>query len=673
LFDAITDANNNGVADVITLTGTGITLDQDLPLIFGTLSIVGPGSGAFTLDASGFETFTSAGSATNTDFSLSGITVENADVFAVNTDGMAVELSDIVVDSLIVHVDGDFAATDVEVSGAPAVGMDLDVGASDLVELTRVTVSGSDGTGIELLAGDDSVVTLVDVTASGNGVSSGDGLNAELSGNSSMTVENSSFVNNEIEGMEVDLLDDSSLMVTDSDFSDNDSDGVIIESEDASTTTLDGVTADGNNNDGIDVDGNDDAVVTIRNSSADDNGGNGFESDFDGGTGIFENLTAERNDDDGFDMEADDGSAGGSTLTLTNVVALDNGENGINAEPDTDDSSVIINGGRAEGNGEYGLYMNVDQGTVIVTDFVSRDNPGGGVDIDGYNGQATLRDSTVTGNGSTSLFGAGGIEIDADADDGFSDPLDILIENTTISDNIGGIGGGIGGINTQVSEGGVREGSTLTVRNSTISGNTAFSGGAIQLEGDIDSQVTIEHSTVTLNDDESAGASASFSDLNLTVDHSIIAGNSTTGTVDDLQAGLGATPAINFSLVQTAGAASLAALSAGTGNVVGQPAGLGPLADNGGPTLTHLPSDSSAALNAGDAGITGAPATDQRGEDRIVGPIDIGAVEVQAAQLAATGPAESALAVGGAAALLLLLGGVLVAARTHRREATARP
>jgi hypothetical protein len=65
---------------------------------------------------------------------------------------------------------------------------------------------------------------------------------------------------------------------------------------------------------------------------------------------------------------------------------------------------------------------------------------------------------------------------------------------------------------------------------------------------------------------------------------------------------------------------------AGTNNLIGGDPGLAPLADNGGPTRTMALLPGSAAIDAGTA--TGAPSTDQRGFGR-VGPVDIGAFEVQ--------------------------------------------
>lgn len=99
--------------------------------------------------------------------------------------------------------------------------------------------------------------------------------------------------------------------------------------------------------------------------------------------------------------------------------------------------------------------------------------------------------------------------------------------------------------------------------------------------------------------------------------------------------------------------------------------GLGALANNGGPTQTRLPDDSSPAHNDGNPAILGAPANDQRGAGfaRIVQTIDIGAVEIQAAGLAATGiTVTPRLPITGA---LLILLGLFAVAYSRRRPARA--
>jgi hypothetical protein len=96
------------------------------------------------------------------------------------------------------------------------------------------------------------------------------------------------------------------------------------------------------------------------------------------------------------------------------------------------------------------------------------------------------------------------------------------------------------------------------------------------------------------------------------------------------------------------------------GNKIGVALLLGPYGENGGPTKTAVPQTGSALIDTGNAGIVDPPVFDQRGFgfERVVRVIDIGAVEVQAPALAATGSAQPwwALAVG----MLLLLGGATV-------------
>ncbi len=629
LITAITNANGNAEADVITLTGTGFTLTADLPPITETVSIVGPGSGVFTLDADGHNAFKSVGSGTNTSFSLTGIEIDRAGGFAVETDNIDAVLSDLVVDSVVRHIVGDFSATDVEIDGAPSTrGIDIDAGGSDSVILTRVAVSATWMEGISLYAEGAATVAVDDSTVTGSGIDLYDGFGATLFGTSS-------------------------IEVIDSQFNDNFSDGLEVRSYDSASVTLVRVSADRNGADGIDIDGDDDSTVTVRDSSASDNDDRGFESSFDGGTGVFENVTAQRNSSDGFDMEADEGAS----ITLTNAVALDNGELGINAEPDTVDSIVTITGGRGVGNGTHGLALNVDQGSAMSTGFLASGNGEGGVLIDGYDGQATLRNATITDNNEIALTPGGGIDINAY--DNEIGPLDVLIEGTTISGNAAVFGGGISGT--------IDDGSTFLLLNSTISGNESGSASALTLESMDESEMTIAHSTITLNTTTEEVAAVIPVGMQVTITHSIIAGNLGGGAVRDLGEDT-STLDIEYSLVQTADANSLAALSAGTGNIVGQGAGLGSLADNGGPTLTHLPLAGSAAISAGNSGIVGAPETDQRGEDRVVGVIEIGSVEIQQPELAATGAGDANAASAAALALLLVLGGsVLMVARSRRQ------
>src|SRR5262249_21693161 len=133
----------------------------------------------------------------------------------------------------------------------------------------------------------------------------------------------------------------------------------------------------------------------------------------------------------------------------------------------------------------------------------------------------------------------------------------------------------------------------LTVVNSTISSNsvpatiTYGGGGGIAV---VNSLLTVRHSTITGNSAHSVGGIAS--NTTVVLDHTIVAGNTSR----------------DFS--EPAFSASFSQISIGADF-------LGPLQDNGGPTFTHALLPGSPAIDAGDpnavAGVGTVPQYDQRG------------------------------------------------------------
>jgi len=112
-----------------------------------------------------------------------------------------------------------------------------------------------------------------------------------------------------------------------------------------------------------------------------------------------------------------------------------------------------------------------------------------------------------------------------------------------------------------------------------------------------------------------------------TIENSIVAGNTDNGTAPDLQPDPDSTLTINNSLIGSTGLTI-----GGTGNQIGTLASpidplLAPLDDNGGPTQTHALLPGSPAIDAGDDNV--AQTEDQRGLNRNVNGVDIGAFEVQ--------------------------------------------
>ncbi len=176
----------------------------------------------------------------------------------------------------------------------------------------------------------------------------------------------------------------------------------------------------------------------------------------------------------------------------------------------------------------------------------------------------------------------------------------------------------------------------LTIVNSTLSGNVAGdAGGALRTYGPY--SVNVYYSTITDNtsdaDYSGSGAGGGIyvnGNGSLTVKHTIVAANTdNSGVAPDIRNDVFAV----YSLIGN----DQGAVISGGGNQIGTPAApidpqLGPLSFNGGPTMTHALLVGSPAIDAGDALFD--PQTinpplefDQRGFDRVVGVIDIGAFE----------------------------------------------
>ena len=222
-------------------------------------------------------------------------------------------------------------------------------------------------------------------------------------------------------------------------------------------------------------------------------------------------------------------------------------------------------------------------------------------------------------------FGAGGAVVSRSTDANSS----LTIRNSTIVGNTALAGGGVG-----------IESNTATIIQSTVSENTAGrSGGGIYVDG----QLTIEHSTVTANQSPAgaglSGDGTSAGTSQTTVRSTIIAGN----LGDDLAEGSAAMHFISagYNLIGNGDGTSQFTQPGDQVNVLNP--GLGELSFNGGTLPTHAPLSGSPAIDGGDpldlAGMAGVPDFDQRGmpNGRVADGdgngttiIDIGAVEVAA-------------------------------------------
>ena len=630
LFNLITAANSDTAADMITLAGSGFTLTADLPVITESLTIVGPGSSAFTLDAANYDAFSATGPIALT---ISGITVLHAGITSTSAGAVTSAFADTTLDDIVVidsyvgviDLSGTLTMTNSTITGSSYTGifLVLDNPGSSLdgvmansndsgmlailtdtggLKLTDVEVNDNTFTGFELHQEDQSTFTSTGLTASRNGIGCG------------------------CEGIFTTLEDDATASFTTTTASGNGDEGMGVYLNNRSVATFTNTVADGNDDDGIEAEADKHAALTFTNTIANDNGGDGMDAAaFTGAELTIAGLMADDSADSGLEITS---RGAGSLVSAANVVSTTSGQDGVGFE--------VILGGSAMLS-DSTVANSVERGIVI--DNEAQDSTDSAITISG---------TTVRDNGDGSKNG-GGIAIVQ------THNLTVNITGSTISGNRGDQGGGVYARMAGVDP------SNLSIVNSTLSGNTGSIGGGAYLRSNSGAEISILNTTITDNTTSGALPSQAAVYLQGTVNdirNSIIAANA----ASDLELEQGTAASIAYSLVQVAGAEAATALSGGTGNLVGVDPKLEPLADNGGITLTHLPRSGSPAVEAGDPAFTGL-SDDQRGETRVVDRLDMGAVELQPA-LAVTGAAAGPQIIGGT--LAIILGILLIVARKKR-------
>lgn len=206
----------------------------------------------------------------------------------------------------------------------------------------------------------------------------------------------------------------------------------------------------------------------------------------------------------------------GQTITLTSAELLINKNLTIDG-PGAD--QLTVHRSTANGTPAFRIFE-IDNNSTAVTiaglTIANGNTPdtGGGILSGGYG--LTIANCVISGNSSPN-FG-GGIYC---FPPGFGGSVSII--NSTISGNSATDGGGIYVVGPGFYG---YQGSALTITNSTISGNSATSrGGAISSDG----MLTIINSTISANmatADASGGGGGIFSDGTLTITNSTISGNS---------------------------------------------------------------------------------------------------------------------------------------------------
>jgi len=279
--------------------------------------------------------------------------------------------------------------------------------------------------------------------------------------------------------------------------------------------------------------------------------------------------------------------------------------------------SATAGGGNVISGNNYGIVIDAASSTTVLGNDIGTDSTGalplgnGGLGIT-VDGAPTTIGGLGIGQGNTIDFnGGGGLEIDGTGD--------VSIMDSTVYDNTG--------------SGGITNYATLSIYNSTVTGNSAGpDGSGIYNRGSL----SVYNSTITLNSAELNGGGIDNVSGTVYLANTIVSkngGGDIEGTVNSSSAN---------NLIRNGD--NLVGITNGTnGNQIGTDASpinplLGALANNGGTTETLLPSAGSPAINAGSNSLVPVSlTTDQRGEPRIAfGTVDIGAVEVQPGTLAAT-------------------------------------
>src|SRR6516165_4748875 len=337
----------------------------------------------------------------------------------------------------------------------------------------------------------------------------------------------------------------------------------------------------------------------------------------------------------------------GSTLSGNRAYEGAGTYNGYLATLTVTGSTLSGNSAMSSFYGGGGIY---NGGTLTVSNSTlsgntAYDSPGGGISSFGT---LTVSNSTLFDNHAYSSSGGGGIYIYSGM---------VTVSNSTLSGNSAPSGGGITNYGTLtvsnstlfgnsayfIYGGGIYNDGTLTVSNSTLSGNTAaIEGGGICTFGT--RPVTLTNVTFTanrVNNTNFRGGGLFAFEGSPVLHNTLIAHNfrgATGMTRDDVNGPLDSSGDYNL----IGDGTGMTGLSDGVnGNLVGSADApidplLGPLQDNGGPTLTHALLSGSPAVNAGDPNQLGTP--DQRGVIRS-GGVNIGAYQASASAFVLTAPA----------------------------------
>ncbi len=293
-------------------------------------------------------------------------------------------------------------------------------------------------------------------------------------------------------------------------------------------------------------------------------------------------------------------------VVISNSVAAGSGGAIMNLGNLTIDNSAIISN---TANGVGGGIYNYSFGSITMTNSLVNDNTAVGIQGGGIHTRRPLNltDVTVSGNSAPS-FGGGIYFIEETA----------VFNNVTISNNESAAGSGL-----------FAQSGTITMTNSTVSGNVASNNN---------SGVYVSGSSVSLAIINSTIANNSRTGSNGTGWNGLTGANSATVTLLNTIIADNQETQCQTNANWTSNGNNLASDYScdlhGAGDQEGVDPLLGALADNGGSTLTHALQPGSPAIDAGTN--TECPATDQRGiarpydgDNDNTATCDIGAFEAE--------------------------------------------
>lgn len=325
-----------------------------------------------------------------------------------------------------------------------------------------------------------------------------------------------------------------------------------------------------------------------------------------------------------------------ATITLTTGVEISiNGAGGTLQINGLGADKLTIDGGA----GSNRIFLTTNAATVTIA----------GVTMQGGNGGSGGQGGAIYANGGSLVLSA------------------VLVQNNVVGDRGGGIyynGGAnhrilnstISGNSASTTGGGIQlNGGTLFVANTTVSGNHATATGSAAGGVYVGGTATLRNSTITNNTAVSSGGGFEVFGGTLNFGNTIVAGNSAPNFPEILNFG-GTTSAGNNFVGDSAGDSSNtnAAITYQMTDIRDQDPMLGVLQNNGGPTPTRALLTGSPAINAGDNAKAVDPFNNSPlvSDQRIIaariagGTVDIGAYELNSPTAASVSVSGRVLAGG---------------------------